>query len=164
MKRYIRANDNSALFNKLGITSQEFEVIKRWCDNYDPDSSVGFESGNGMWVTNPFLDESGRFELSLAEAVNTYGLDNIKNFCRQVLSQNQIFDIDDDGKFTTFFLYTEGDGYWYLTIDTPIVKEYPGTNDVFVNDIFGPEAEYGSSVAFFDTLEEAKEDFYSDFE
>ena len=77
---------------------------------------------------------------------------------------NQICAIEDDGKFTTFFLYTEGDGYWYWIIDTIFVKEYPGTAEEFVNDMDNPAREYGSSVAYFDTLEEAKEDFYNDID
>lgn len=163
MKRYIRANDGNAL-SKLGITQQDWEIIKEWCDNYDPDSSVYFESENGQGITNPFLDESGRFDLTIDEAIATYGLDNVKNFCEQVLdyvSTNQIIDIDDDGKYTTFFLYTPESGYWYWTVDTLVVRRYRGSMEEFVAD----EDNYnlGSSTAYFDTLEEAKEDYNSLF-
>lgn len=73
---------------------------------------------------------------------------------------NQICDIDDDGNYTTFFLYTPESGYWYWTVDTPVVKRYRGSMEEFVAD----EDNYnlGSSVAYFDTLEDAKDDFYSD--
>lgn len=72
---------------------------------------------------------------------------------------NQICDIEDDGNYTTFFLYTDGDGYWYWTVDTPIVRRYRGTKEEFVNDV--DNSNLGSSTAFFDTLEEAKEDYNS---
>ena len=162
MKLYIKSSNEGNALSKLGISQQDWKIIKEWCDNYDPDSSVGFESRNGQWITNPFLDETGRFDLTIDEAIKTYGLDNVKNFCEQVLAQvstNQIFDIDDDGKYTTFFLYTEGDGYWYWTVDTPVVKEYQGSYEAFVND--EKNSALGSSVAFFDTLEEAIADYNS---
>ena len=75
---------------------------------------------------------------------------------------NQICDIDDDGRYTTFFLYTDESGYWYWTVDTASVKAYQGTMEEFVDD----EENYnlGSSTAYFDTLEEAKDDYYSDYD
>lgn len=44
---------------------------------------VSFEH-NGMAITNPWIDESARFPLSDAQAVETYGLENIIDFCEQV--------------------------------------------------------------------------------
>ena len=73
----------------------------------------------------------------------------------------KICDIDDDGKCTTFFLYTEESGYWYWTVDTPVVKRYRGSMEEFVAD--DDNYNLGASVAYFDTLEEAKADFNSLF-
>ena len=159
MKLYIKSSNEGNALSKLGISQQDWEIIKEWCDNYDPDSSVGFESKNGQWITNPFLDETGRFDLTIDEAIGTYGLDNVKNFCEQVLAQevNQICDIIEDDNYTTFFLYTEGSGYWYWTVDSEYFRKYQGTDEEFVDD----EDNYnvGSSVAFFDTLDEAIADY-----
>ena len=92
MKIYVKANDDG-LYRQLGITADDFKIIKDWCDSYDPDSDVAFEF-NDMSITNPFLDPTGRFELSLAEAIKTYGLDNVKQFCKAVLSvSNGLYEI-----------------------------------------------------------------------
>ena len=165
MKLYIKSSNEGNALSKLGITQEEFDIVKKWCDNYDPDSSVGFEAGEyGLWVTNPFLDETGRFDLTIDEAIKTYGLENVKKFCQQVLdsqSVNKICDIDDDGVYTTFFLYTDESGYWYWTVDTASVKAYQGTMEEFVDD--DENYNLGSSTAYFDTLEEAKADYNSLF-
>ncbi len=165
MKLYIKSSNDGNALSKLGITQQDWEIIKEWCDNYDPDSSVGFtDEEEGIWITNPLMNVNGTYDLTIDEAIKTYGLENVKKFCQQVLdsvSTNQIFDIDDDGKYTTFFLYTEGSGYWYWTVDTPIVKEYKGSYEAFVND--ENNSGYGSSVAFFDTLDEAVADYNGQF-
>ena len=71
---------------------------------------------------------------------------------------NHICKVIDDGRYTTFFLTTDGEqGYWYWITDTPSVKNYRGTMDDFVND--DDNYNVGYSVAYFDTLEDAIEDF-----
>lgn len=150
------SNDVNAL-NILGISQEEFDIVNEWCDNYDPDSSVGFEVGeHGLWVTNPFLDETGRFDLTIDEAIETYGLENVKKFCKQVLNyggDTKLVDIDDDGSITTFYFYTTGSGYWFWNVDTAYIKEYPGTAEDFYKD--PDNTNIGYSEAFFDTLQDA---------
>ena len=165
MKLYIKSSNEGNALSKLGITQEEFDIVKKWCDNYDPDSTVGFtDEEEGIWITNPLMSVNGTYDLTIDEAIKTYGLENVKKFCQQVLdsqSVNKICDIDDDGVYTTFFLYTDESGYWYWTVDTASVKAYQGTMEEFVDD----EENYnlGSSTAYFDTLEEAKADYNSLF-
>lgn len=74
---------------------------------------------------------------------------------------NHISKIIEDGNETTFFLTTdEESGYWYWIVDTDYVTNYPGTVDDFVNDL--DNAGVGSSVAYFDSLEDAVADYYGD--
>ena len=75
------------LLNELGITQDQFNKIQTYCDfNTNAESTIGFESEEtGQWVYNIFLDESARFDLSLEQAVNTWGKENVKNFCKDVL-------------------------------------------------------------------------------
>lgn len=53
--------------------------------NYDTNRNplVSFEY-NGMSITNPWIDESARFPLTDAQAVETYGLTNVIDFCQRV--------------------------------------------------------------------------------
>lgn len=163
MKRYIRANGESDILRKLGISADDYKLIKNWCDTADADSDVGFDY-EGVYITNPLMNPTATYDISLSEAVSTYGLDNIKDFCNQVLETsetlyvNHIWKVIDDSRYTTFFLTTDGEqGYWYWITDTTSVKNYHGTMDDFVND--DDNYNIGYSVAYFDTLEEAIEDF-----
>jgi hypothetical protein len=161
MKRYIRANGESDILRKLGLSADEYALVKDWCDNTDADSEIGFEY-QGQYITNPLLDTSARFEHTLADAVDMYGLDNIRYFCDRVLSTdayaNHICKVIDDGQYTTFFLTTDGEqGYWYWITDTSSVKNYRGTMYDFVND--DDNYNVGYSVAYFDTLEQAISDY-----
>lgn len=169
MKRYIRSDSNSTALNKLGVTPQEFEVIKKWCDSADSDSYINFyDKKSGSTITNPLMDPTGRYELSLTEAIKTYGLKNMTKFCKTVIAYDvdiKIVDvIEDDPVTTVIFLYTsglgsKGNGYWYWIVDTDDVKRYATVED-FIND--PDNTGLGYSAAFFDTLEEAKDDYYSD--
>lgn len=55
------------------------KVAEENFNNGNYDTEIGFEF-NGMWIINPWIDESGRFELNDEEAINTYGKDNIEEF------------------------------------------------------------------------------------
>ena len=67
--------------------------------------------------------------------------------------------IDEEG-YTCFIIQTIGeDDYWYWVVDTPIVKRSGLTDIEFINDVTGEYSNEGSSVASFDTAEEAEADF-----
>ena len=69
------------------ITSEQLDVVKAYCDALDMDddnNSTGFEF-EGQFITNVFLSPCGRFENNIYEAVATYCVENVKDFCKQVL-------------------------------------------------------------------------------
>lgn len=43
------------------------------------DTDIGFYF-EGKWIINPWMDPTGRFELSFESAKETYGVENIRNF------------------------------------------------------------------------------------
>lgn len=50
------------------------------------DSNIGFDY-KGAWITNPFYDETARFEFpSFDMMCQNYGLENINRFIQQLLS------------------------------------------------------------------------------
>lgn len=76
---------------------------------------------------------------------------------------NTILDITESKTTTIFFLQTEGEtDVWYWQVDTADVQNYNGTLTMFVNDY--ANSTLGCSVASFNTLEEAKADYYTETE
>lgn len=69
---------------KLNITESDLHVLQQHCIYVDPEDPIGFDYA-GMWITNIFLDSSGRFELNLTEAIQEYGFENVNNFAHQVI-------------------------------------------------------------------------------
>jgi len=70
----------------MKITTKEIAKVKAIAEKNFIDSSeigdegmVSFEF-NGMCIINPWMDESGRFDLTDEEAIKTYGLENVLNF------------------------------------------------------------------------------------
>lgn len=49
---------------------------------------IGFEY-EGQYIVNPWMDPSGRFELSTEEAVNLYGELNMIHFCEDLEACNE---------------------------------------------------------------------------
>lgn len=47
------------------------------------DSCIGFPF-KGQWIIHPWMDQSGRFELTTEQAIATYGKENFDNFCRSI--------------------------------------------------------------------------------
>ena len=73
----------------LNITEQQFNEIMRYAFSTHTDNIVdviGFES-NDVWITNPFIDDTGRFDLTVDESILTYGEDNIYKYCKEVLQK-----------------------------------------------------------------------------
>ena len=68
--------------NIFGVPEVLLAIAKRKAfDNED----IGFDH-NGIYITNPWYDETYRFELCDEEAVATYGLSNIKLFITKITS------------------------------------------------------------------------------
>ena len=52
------------------------------------ETEIGFEF-KGQWITNPFLDASGRFEFeNIEEAYKYYGEENVEIFIEKLTKQN----------------------------------------------------------------------------
>ena len=64
------------------------EQMERACtmEFYDDDDMVWFEHDD-IHVINPWLSPCSRFDLSDAEAVKEYGLENIMSFIERVASK-----------------------------------------------------------------------------
>lgn len=75
------------LLDMFDITPEELDEVKAYCDTLDMDddnNTTGFEF-DGQFITNVFLSPCGRFEKNICEAVATYGAENVKDFCKQIL-------------------------------------------------------------------------------
>lgn len=79
---------DSDILDKLGITEKELQIVKDFCDNGNANEEIGFESPKyGMvMITDIFRDEEGDPVIdTIEQAVDYYGLENIRNFCKKVL-------------------------------------------------------------------------------
>ncbi len=89
MKRYIKSSSDDIL-KKLGITPEQLSQIEDYAysvNDWD-DDLIGFEyPKTSQWIYNIFLDPSGRFDLTIEDAVKKYGLENCRKFCRDVLKE-----------------------------------------------------------------------------
>lgn len=71
-------------------TEKDFEIVKAFAyENLEmqaegEENLVGFEF-NGIYIVNPWVDETGRFDLSDEKAIETYGLDNVLKFICDVI-------------------------------------------------------------------------------
>lgn len=69
----------------MECTEEDFENIKKIAyENLEKQSEgvedlPGFEF-NGIYIVNPWVDETGRFDLSDEKAVEIYGVDNMWKF------------------------------------------------------------------------------------
>lgn len=86
MKRYIRSSEDSTL-RQLGITKEQLAEVQDYCDNWDGNQEVGFESPqwDNLWICDIFKDEDGYPAYDINQAVEVYGLENVRNFCKQAL-------------------------------------------------------------------------------
>ena len=83
------------ILEQIGINEEELEVVRQWCDDADerayedpyfsPEVVFAFE---GTDVYNIFHDTTARFDLDIEEAVDEYGIDNVRSFCEQVLDRS----------------------------------------------------------------------------
>ena len=49
-----------------------------------------FDERSGQTIINPWMDPSGRFELSLEEAIDTYGLFQVVNFMTEIATKKML--------------------------------------------------------------------------
>ena len=74
----------------MEYTEKDFEIVKAFAyENLEMQAEgvedlVGFEF-NGIYIVNPWVDETGRFDLTDEEAVETYGLDNVVKFVCDII-------------------------------------------------------------------------------
>ena len=69
---------------RLGVSERDLVLVQQHCSHVDPEEPIGFEY-DGAWIVDIFQDSTGRFTLSLDEAIQEYGFDNVKNFVHQVI-------------------------------------------------------------------------------
>ena len=56
-----------------------------------PEKYIGFfYAKSGQTILNPWMDPTGRFELSTKEAVDTYGLLNVLNFINEITTKKML--------------------------------------------------------------------------
>ena len=56
----------------------------------DVDLVSFYNEETGQQITNPWIDESGRFPLDDSEAVATYGLENVRKFVEDAILYLQL--------------------------------------------------------------------------
>lgn len=72
--------NKEVLLDGIAISMATDEAIKEFA--FRPltgNTDVGFEH-QGIWVTNPWMEETGRFELTDEDPVRTYGEDNVNRY------------------------------------------------------------------------------------
>lgn len=75
------------------ISAKEIAKVKEIAEkNFFDSSEIGDEKMvsfefNGMNIINPWIDDSGRFNLTDEQAIELYGLENILNFILNVLKE-----------------------------------------------------------------------------
>lgn len=85
--RYDDEYDATLAKRILGITPEQLEKVKAYCDTVDVDdeyNTLGFEY-KGQFIVNIFTDPTGRFDYDLYTAISTYGENNVRDFCKRVL-------------------------------------------------------------------------------
>ena len=75
------------------FTNEQIERVKALAEmNYIDSSEIGNENMtgfefNGIKIINPWIDETGRFDLNDEQAIKTYGLENVLNFIMNMLEE-----------------------------------------------------------------------------
>ena len=60
------------------------------CENYEKkETDIGFEF-QGQWITNPFMDVTGRIELTVLDDMHKmYGQENVNSFLIDILRESK---------------------------------------------------------------------------
>lgn len=69
------------------ILDQVKAIAEKQFENQDSYYNIGFEF-NGQFIVNPWMDESGRFELTTEEAIAKYGANAIHFFEDIIICNN----------------------------------------------------------------------------
>ena len=76
----------------MKLTLEQLENVQRIAkhqfDFIDCESNIGFDF-NGTFIVNPWMDESGRFELTTSEAIAKYGV-NVLHFIKRVIAEHDL--------------------------------------------------------------------------
>lgn len=75
--------------NKI-FTKEELELARELAyDNWEKEETeIGFEH-YGQWITNPFVENSGRFEFTNLDAMcEYYGKENVISFLSKLLESD----------------------------------------------------------------------------
>ena len=77
------------------ITRLEILKAKEFAErNFEESAWAGSEGMtafefNGITIVNPWIDETGRFDLTDKEAIERYGLENVLNFIINILKEDK---------------------------------------------------------------------------
>ena len=72
------------------FTNEELKLVKELAyKNWEnEETEIGFDF-NDQWITNPFIESSGRFEFENLDAMcNYYGKENVFALLKKLLQQN----------------------------------------------------------------------------
>lgn len=78
----LRENSPSITDEQLMLFAEMQWTVSGYDDNFEG-NCIGFESRNGLFITNPFIDESGRFPINMIGACTEYGKKNVDEWCRK---------------------------------------------------------------------------------
>lgn len=87
----LRENSPSITDEQLMLFAEMQWTVSGYDDNLEG-NCIGFESRNGLFITNPFIDESGRFPHDMQEAYREYGKKNVDEWCRKARAFIMNFD------------------------------------------------------------------------
>lgn len=75
------------MFTTTEINTAKELAYENWNKALNDEDSIGFEF-NGQWISNPFLEESGRLEFVNYEVMcEHYGRENVEGFIRNILGE-----------------------------------------------------------------------------
>ena len=81
------------MFTEKELKKAKELAYANWNKALNDEDSVGFEY-KGQWISNPFIEQSGRFEFVNYEAMcNHYGTANVEKFIKEILSNKEYHEI-----------------------------------------------------------------------
>ena len=79
------------IFTEKELKRAEELAYDNWNKSLETDErTIGFEY-LGQWISNVFIDSSGRFPLGLDDAYKMYGKENVDRFIKELLNSNHNF-------------------------------------------------------------------------
>ena len=75
------------MFTTEEINKAKELAYENWEKSLNDEESIGFEF-KGQWISNPFVEESGRFEFVNYEVMcEHYGTDNVVTYIKEILGK-----------------------------------------------------------------------------